>query len=124
MNRLNMNKTCFFLVPIFVFFTFFATAQTAKKTKPAKASSTKEGAVEEESFVPSLSETISDNHRLKSKIKRQLAREWSSDSSKGEGHLKKSPSSSAQTAHFGDFEIDISERKQEEELTHNKKKRR
>ena len=107
----------FFLLSVFVFSAFSATAQTAEQTK----SSNEEESTEEESFVPSLSQTISDTHKRKSQIKRQLAREWS-DTSKRESHFKKNPPlSPAQTAHFGDFEIDISERKQEEELRDNKK---
>ena len=82
---------------------------------------------EEEDFVPSLSDTLNDTNRLKSEIKRQLAE--NSGSSLKSDTVKRQPkgilskSSASETAYFGDFEVNISER-YEEDLAEVKQKRK
>lgn len=73
---------------------------------------------EESNFVPSLTEALNNTNRLKTEIKRQLAEEFSIGSEqaisgrspKGE----KDSSSDDQVAQFGDLEVRISERGEEE----------
>ena len=82
-----------------------------------------------EDFVPSLSDTLNSTNKLKSKIKRQLAKEWNVDSS-GVAAKRNSKSQTKgynggdsidEMARFGDFAVGISERG-EEELKKVKKK--
>lgn len=73
---------------------------------------------EEENFTPSLSETLSNTNRLKSKIKRQLAQELSTEQK--DDIAQRSPEgemdviSADEIAQFGDFEVGISKRGEEE----------
>ena len=95
---------------------FVSKSRFSKKREPSSQTPPETEAMEEgENFKPSLSETVHDSHQLKSRIKRQLARELETDPLKDmKDKSSNSLSSEDETARFGDLEIGISERGEEE----------
>ena len=107
---LNLFIAPFLLWPVFA---------EGQKSAPAQE------AVEEEEWTPSLSDALNDASKLKNRVKRQLAKELGAQKS----HLKdrkvrRSPSHKSinEVAHFGDFEVSISERGEEPLAEAQKKK--
>ena len=77
--------------------------------------------IEEEDFVPSLSESLNDTNRLKNQVKRQLAEELNTNPAKNfiRKKSRKKPSRnvnravSDETAVFGGLEVNVSRRSEE-----------
>ena len=117
------------IVIMLLFLSFFAWSVSFDKkielkteSKPEKVTTELE---EERDFIPSLSEILHDTKQLKTKIQRQIAKELNIDSKdsaiKLEDQMSETPQN--ETAHFGDFEVDISERA-EEDLVQKKNKKK
>ena len=116
-----MNKLT---VIIFLFYSFsvipflHAEKQESKSKFKPKQKQTKTAKVEKEKdFMPSLSDSLNDTNRLKNKIKRELAKELTTNSN---SETKKALTGNAdqtmanETALFGDLEVTISEREEED----------
>lgn len=115
---------------IFLFFFSFSAFSAKKKTvknitknagkKPIKNTKIIKKQQEEvienpEDFVPSLSQTLSDTNRLKKQIKKQVADNMTKKPEEEVSEEDKTkPNLSRETAHFGDLEVSISERTEED----------
>ena len=106
---------------VFLFFSLNAFSANKKPVQdpPAKRTIEQDSDQTENSldFVPSLSDTLSNTNRLKKQMKQQVAENITKKPQ--EENLKQQNTKrtlSRETAHFGDLEVSISERT-EEELT-------
>ena len=99
---------------------------TTKKKKAKKRSVTVKKPEEKKEDLPSLSDLLNDTNKVKSRIKRQLAKEWDADQKKAtiNRSLEESIDQKQinEVARFGDFEVSISGRNEEQLVEVNKKK--
>ena len=109
-----MNR---FILAVLLIFSFSVwSAPSVKKKASQQIQRLSEETEEGENFTPSLSETLNDSNQLKSRIKRQLAKEL--DANLTNDIADRKPKGQADSinaiARFGDFEVGISERGEEE----------
>lgn len=115
-----MNKLT---VIIFLFCSFsvipflYAEKRESKSKFKPKQRQTKTVKVEKEKdFMPSLSDSLNDTNRLKKQIKRELAKELTTNSNIATKKVPQEISDQTianETALFGDLEVTISEREEE-----------
>lgn len=107
-----MNQ--FIVMVVLFFFSCPVLAIAEKKTTKTEIVADE---LEEVDFTPSLSETLNNTNRLKSQLKRQLAEELNDDSipvTKRKSKRSVSQTVKSEIALFGDFEVSISERDEED----------
>lgn len=70
---------------------------------------------EPQDFIPSLAESLSDTNRLKKEIKQQVSENMTKKGKTKSAEKKKAKRTlSRETAHFGDLDVNISERIEED----------